>query len=313
MKELKKAKKILVFAREAGGASYISSLLKKFKVSKTKISCLAEGAARNVFEAQGFKVRNELDTRVDLILLGATPGKSLEKQLIEFGAENKIPVFSFVDHYWNMWQRFADPKTLKKWKFVPNRVYVIDSFAKKKIVIQGLKSSIVSVLPHPNFILKRKKGRVSSDNVKRTLGIPREKGVLLFVSENLFRQSKKWQWEQAFEKDYRVFARKLVRQVITLNLPYVVVIKSHPSEERNWSLILKGFRGSSYRIVKDFDRTSLINAATAVFGINSMMLLEAVAQKKKVYSWHAVKSNPLSRLSYLRPDITEIKDIKDVI
>ena len=67
-----------------------------------------------------------------------------------------ITVISFLDHYWNLWQRFSNEKTLQKWYYLPNYIFVQHKICKEKMISLGCNSKIIKLFKHPILTKKKK-------------------------------------------------------------------------------------------------------------------------------------------------------------
>lgn len=253
----------------------------------------------------------------EAVLIGASIGASLEKRLLTRARKNRIPVFCFVDHYWNLWQRFAHERTAARWHYLPDRIYVIDRKCRERIVSLGCPPHLVRVCAHPGLrAIRNEHAMMSPDMVRRRLKIPHRSGIALFVSEWQYRVSAKWKFEQPRRSDVVHLLTSLLRETERVRERHpdggpVVVIKLHPAESSPWDPYLSAFDPSLFRVVAGFDKTSLLDASSVVFGLNSMMLLEALARGRRVYSLHKVQENADTWLSTWNRRVRELKSAED--
>lgn len=307
---------VLVYVREAGGAAFIRDYLKSKKLGK--VVFIAEGGARKALKQMGVRTLSPKMTAEgyirkfspSLILLSATPGASLEKSFIRSAPQAGIPVFSFVDHYWNPWQRFASPGSAKKWSYVPDKIFAPSPGIKARLISARAPKSKIQVVP----VERKTAKRISPTSTGRKrflklLGLPSEAKTVLMISEVLFPASKKWNWDQPTEKDFTGMARRLADSVAKLSTPekpVYLLIKRHPAETRNWAKILGRQRLRSVRILDQVNKTELLSYSDLIFGLNSMLCIEAVDLGRQVFSYHTVKTNRSSWLSSFYPGVREL-------
>ncbi len=294
---------IVVCAKEAGQGSFLAALLRGRSL-RGRVYAYAHAApafenislpCTIVTAGNAPSAARILDEeRPKAVLLGASTGWSLEKDLIVEARARRIPTYSFVDHYWNLWQRFAHAKTRERWHYMPTRIYVIDKYAKARIVALGCPRTRVRVYPHPGLAATGKEApSIGKSAVFRRLRIPRGARTALFISETLFPVSRAWRWDQAKEADYvRLFTTMIKAASRVPNT--VVLLKRHPAECIEWKQHLKGIDPALYRVVDKFDLVSLLDAVDVVFGLNSILLLHALERGRAVYT---PRAGTLSRIN----------------
>jgi hypothetical protein len=318
--------RILVCAKEAGAGAYFGALLKKIKAKDLLV--LAYPKASQVFAESGIehKVINSETKRYgrsiiatfnpEVVCVSFSIGTTLEKILLQEAKKRHIPVFVFLDSYVNLWQRFTDKTGLKKWYYLPDKIFVINEFSKKRIIAQGAPAKAINVLEHPLLQASKKKNLeneplISRSGVCRKLKIPTNSKIILLVSENRFRDSKIWQWDQPAPKDLICILRVIVKVAKILGedcgVPCYVVIKRHPAERGELIKALTSKQRKFCRSVTLFDKLSLIDAADIVTGLSSILLSEAAKRNKIVFSYHEGISNEDVWFSAFDDKIIEIK------
>jgi hypothetical protein len=327
MKEFHRYRKIVVCAQQAGAAAVLAPILTarpggfSGKIyayppaapffEKAPIDCVIPdktdaGKAAAILKAEA----------PEAVLVGSSIGYSLEKTLIVESLRRGIPVFCFVDHYWNLWQRFAHHRTAARWHYLPSRIYVIDRQSRQRIVELGCPAGLVRVHPHPVLdAIRTQPAQLSPAKTRQELQVSSDAKLTLFISEWEYRNSGKWQYEQPKRADVLHLLLTILRIVEQLRRKggpkRVVLIKTHPAENVSWERHLRPFDAASYRIISQFDKASLFDACEAVFGLNSMMMLEALARGRKVYSLHKERTSPQHWLSTWNPRIHELRTAAD--
>lgn len=312
--------RVVVCAKEAGAGAFLAALLDD-RSRGFQPEVYAYPAAARFFESAGVPHQEVTDvgpaesilarSKPDAVFLGATVGFTMERAFLVAAQKLGIPVFSFVDHYWNVWQRFAHEDTAARWHYLPDKIYVMDENLRKHALALGAPANRVGVVAHP--VLMRLASATPTRNateVKRDLAIAASDAFVLIASEYVFENSPLWQWEQPTPGDLVHMVRSTLVACrdasASTGRRHVVVLKLHPSETTDWTAVLSEFDPSSYRVSRDPDKLSLLDAALAVVGLNSMLLLEALARKRPVFSIHE-RPRPLdSWLSSINSNVVEL-------
>ena len=326
-------RRLVLAAKEAGAGSLLAAMLDTLRPAGESVVVVSSAAAR-FFEGARAKLLNAeagwfpdqaaedllRQAAPQAILVGASAGPSVEKILIRAAVRNGIPAYSFVDHYWNLWQRFADERSAARWAYLPDRIFVPAEHCRNRIVAQGCDPQRVEVFEHPLLAAARARGEDAAAaelrrKARAELGIPAAATVLLFVSEYVFPRDPLWQWEQPEQADIDGLLQLLLRSAQQAGAgsgrDWVVLVKLHPAQESPPLGVLRSFPSALYRIAKDVDKGAIISAADAAFGLNSMLLLEAALGGLPAYSHHAVSAGSDAWLSRIRPEVVELSDPAD--
>lgn len=321
------SEKILIATKEAGAAAYFAALLRG---NKKKLPIIyAYPKAAKVFADQnishhliapGLKASTVLDKlNPSKVYVSLSLGDTFEKRLLVEARRRNIPVFVFLDSYLNLWQRFADTTGNKRWYFLPDKIFVINSLAKSRIISLGAPAEIVRILKHP-LLHSRGGGRRSlpkytEEQVIRKLKLPRNSRLILFVSEYRFKNSKKWQWDQPSPKDLPMLLRIAANAAHIASeqcgVPSYVIIKKHPAENSDRINSLPASLRPLCKSVGSFDKRSLINACKIVTGLTSVLLSEASEEGKLVFSYHHYPSDKSTWFSTINPKIKEMESPED--
>jgi hypothetical protein len=320
-----KGKKIAFAVKEAGVGALISSMLKDSDILNGSV-CFASEVSIGYFFNSDLKLYlckknvipnnialEEILKSVDIIVIGMSAGKSIEKQICTVGLELKIPVYAYVDHYWNLWQRFADENTAQRWTYIPDRIYVMDDFLKNRIIAQGAPREKIWTYCNPLLnSMSVGTSKLDREKSRKLLGIDKKSMVILFVSEYNFPVSNKWQWEQSTDFDIQNLLKILVSSVkkamLTLKQPIILIIKKHPSDTHDWERI---YKDPFCKVIDICDKDTLFDIVDMAFGLNSMMLLEAANKCVPAYSFHENECGREITLSSFSKEIIELQDEKD--
>jgi hypothetical protein len=169
-------------------------------------------------------------------------------------------------------------------------------------------SAFVHPLMHPCGL---RRDAVLRKVQRERLGIAADETVAVFVSEPLLPIDTNWDWDQAHEVDYRDLLALLLRISADggLNKPLVVLIRYHPAEpDDRWLPVCAPVPGGRWRNASGIDKDALFSIADIVLGLNSMLMLEAVAAGIPTFSRHTIKNRQNTWLSTIRPEIVELAD-----
>ena len=321
--------KIVYCAKEAGGGALLAGLINVGDNNLRNIFIGGESAL-SYFSGSNIKTYSDKNTDLELeaILLSERPDKiitvaatgfSIDKRIYLLARKHEIPIFSYVDHYWNIWQRFADPITAKKWVFTPDQIFLPDQKCINWAIKHGADSSKLSTYLHPLLTLTNFK--IDSQDYlvnrkKEKYNIPNSAITALFISETLFPQSTTWNWDQPSRDDLE----GLLRGLLTISAKHagnqkkiVILVRPHPSEYgETWNTLCETFPDATWMNVSDVPKEDLFKISSMAFGVNSMLLLEAATHGVPSYSHHIIKQNNQMWLSTLRSEILEIENFKKI-
>ena len=331
-----KNKKILFGVREAGAGSLLAELIKNIQPNKQSM-VLSSSIASIYFKESDIEVKiidkeisnKKIGDLIDLlspdyVLVGASAYKSIEKQLITESKVRNYEVVSFIDHYWNLWQRFADEKDAKPWSYKPDFIFVIDKICEIKLCELGWPKHKIGINP---YSLKNKNNFakiISREKINQKLNIDANSIKILFVSEYNFPQCEIWKWEQSSNEDIDLLLKTILDFIDSFNRfnnkKIQLIIKLHPSEDSRLYKIYKDYSENNYCVVKNqLDKSELFGISDLVVGLNSMLLLEASNFGLPVYSYsgtfqkNAIKLNEIDKkiksitnLSYLEKNLKNL-------
>ena len=318
-------KKILFGAKEAGAGSLLAELAAIWEPKFGSLALVTEISC-DYFKKKSIKTRiieetitieetiniiQEIDP--DIVVVGASVGASIEKKLILASLRINKPIASFVDHYWNLWQRFANEETAEKWFYNPDYIFVPTLNCYERIILQGAPSAKLFVFEHPlinKYIIDSP--QFDADVAREKLDLLQTDTIVLFISEYNFANSDKWEWEQSPDKDIKELLNALLfsaNQISDKNRNVIIIIKMHPTQTENFSDILYGYSENSYRIVYSFDKVSLFQVCDVAFGLNSMLLLEAVRFGIPSYSYYGHDTDNRIHLTTIHNKIKEISNL----
>ena len=305
-------KRILVAATDAGAGLFLSPVIKKLLLHN-KVHVLAgEHAAitfrhQNIlFERFEYNPTNEtnletiLQENFDHILLGTNLGVGMEKALTVLAREYGLKTTAVIDHYWHLWHRFADLKNHIINKFLPDDIWVFEHWQKNFLIEKMIPREIIHVAPHPYLSLIKEVELISNkEYFCNEMGIDKNKILLIYASEPPPTGKVNWKSEEPSISDIKSICQMIKEVIMKLNnnnKPIVhLIIKKHPTENRNFMENYWSSLGSNYSIIMDYSPTSLIQASDIVIGISSMFLLESITLGKTTATFN-IKNNEISRI-----------------
>ena len=313
-----KNKKILFGVKEAGAGSLLAELIKNIEPNKQSM-VLSSSIASIYFKEIDIEVKTvdkEISNKKignliellspDYVLVGASAYNSIEKQLITESKARNYKVISFIDHYWNLWQRYADIKNANPWTYEPDFIFVIDEICKIKLCELGWPEYKIGINPYALFNKINFDKEICRKKINQKLNIDSNSIKILFVSEYNFPQSEIWKWEQSSNEDIDFLLKSILDFIDLSNRKnqkkIQLIIKLHPSENNRLSATYNNYSKNNYCVLKNqLDKSELFNISDLVVGLNSMLLLEASNFGLPVYSYsgslqkNAVKLNEIDK------------------
>jgi hypothetical protein len=322
--------KIVYCAKEAGGGALLAGLINVGDNNLRNIFIGGESALP-YFSGSNIKTYSDKNTDLELeaILLSERPDKiitvaatgfSIDKRIYLLARKHEIPIFSYVDHYWNIWQRFADPVTIKKWAFMPDKIFLPDQKCIDRAIIHGAEKSRLFVYSNPllmNVALKKETQNELILSKRRKYNVPADAIVALYISETLFQYDKNWEWDQPTMQDLSSLLQILLKislKPINNNKRVIILVRAHPSEEKGvWDNVCKLYPDALWINASDIPKEDLLIISSMAFGLNSILLLEAAIGGIPSFSYHEIKTNSQMWLSTLRDEIIELNDQTQII
>lgn len=320
-------KRVLFFSCEAGGAEVLAPVVRLLTARPDFDAVVAcYGHAQDRFARRGINTiaiepveRNDhsLLTLVepDLLITSATslPSEDMsEKFLWRHARRRGVPSIAFLDQWQNYGARFSGPHEAEFLAFQPDYINCINLLGFEEMKAIGFASDRLLMLGHPYLDnLAADSATIDADAIRTRLGIGRTNKVALFISEPI--------------NEYCGLARGYDQYtVLTDFLAYydqqpmapAILLKLHPKDDssRYRELIERFRRVDIHLLDRAFTPLECILAADRVFGMSSIMLLEAFILDKPVVSLQPglCVDDPcvLSKYGYIRrPDNVSMVDI----
>ncbi len=313
-------RRLLIAAKEAGAGSVLAALAREWEPATGSVAIVSTVASQyfttlalpvtvhdavpSVEEATAW-IRAH---HPEIVVVGASAGLTLEKRLIVAATACGVPVVSVVDHFWNLWQRFAHDERATRWHYLPDEIHVPSESCKLRIVAQGAPPERVRVFRHPLMTRAAAPRHASTADaeLRVTLGIPRSATTVLFASEFNFAEDPLWHWEQSYEPDIALLITTLLDTARDAEQSIVVLVKLHPAQPDDWSTVLARYPQAIHRVIGAVDKGALFAASDAVFGLRSMLVVEGALAGVPAYAFQTVRPDDAARMSEIRDDITEL-------
>ena len=310
-------KKILLCARDPGGANTIIPLVEKLS-QKYEVLLYGKDTALEKYkqyQLEGMDIVKEVKDiekgeisrflqakKPDFIITGTSADDNTEKFLWNEGKKLGIPSFAILDQWVNYGIRFSKygvSEMEKYWKdktfpFLPTRIMVMDSYAKECMKQEGIPEEIITVSGQPYFDQFLKDMAQITDKTiercKEQWNTRKDDIVMVFASEPI---SKTYQvedgedgvWGYTEKTIFEVFHNTLEKVARQKKQHVRVIVRPHPKEDRDWWMDqLRDTECVSYGLDSAKDSKVTIQAAHVICGMSSMFLIESAMCQKPILS-----------------------------
>lgn len=293
-------KKVLIFARDPGGANTVIPLIKKMHfeynllvyakdyaipcMERENISCIdIMNSIKECTEDEIFFFVENL--HVDFVITGTSLNDYTERYIWKAAERLHIFAFAIIDQWINLGIRFSKydytGKELymnnPKHPYLPYKIFVMDQNAANMILADGLDKERICVTGQPHFdeiLQKYNQSTFSGKDVSLW--------NIVFVSEpisedyDIDSNNMYWGYNELtiFDNLYQV----LIKINKNINRKIQLIIRPHPRDNINkWKEIIKNLSDENINVIYDIkaDSYTLLRRADVVCGMSSMLLLEA--------------------------------------
>lgn len=294
-------KKVLIFARDPGGANavipLISIMLKRYEVVVyAKQFALKRMKAEQIkcFDIENeitvFNERNIVDflktISPDILITGTSLDDYTERFLWKAANILGISSFAIIDQWMNLGIRFSKYdytqidiyKITHEHSFMPDKIFVMDDLAKEIIAKEGIPESKILVSGQPHFdVIRRKYSKAEVDNKDA------DKINIVYVSEPIIQdydggdENKLYlgyNERTTFENLYIALSNVLNQSSKKARL----IVRPHPREcVKDWKNIIASKTNKKIILECDTQNDSfyIMKKADLVCGMSSMFLIEA--------------------------------------
>lgn len=317
-------KTVLVAGGDVGGVRALIPVLKFLETKDVSFIVLSHGFLSNSSPKHWVKVSiniNDLESRAKEIFLSENIGLYLFSTSVKDTAalclarvakSCHIPVICLLDGWMNYHRRL---KIDSKQTLLPDVYAVMDNFAKKEAIADGIPDRIIRIVGQPALeslaveVLKRKEKDILT--YKQQLGLNSSKKLVLFVSEPV-------EFDNGIDEKsptFRGYTEKSVLQRFCLELQQFhkeiyVILLPHPRENKEslfqiWDKFHGKLTGEMLCLKNGRDALLI---SDGVAGMASILLYEAWLIGKKIVSLQpGVRNQQLSFVGQKR-DVFFVKD-----
>ena len=296
-----KAKKILLFSSEPGGAEVLCPVIRLLQEHACEAVVLADGYGAIRFERQSIPYRQMRlssadvarltlrEIKPDYVITSATSFPWIdmsEKYLWEAAKICGIGSLAFIDQWQNYSVRFSGPGSQDSLRYLPDYINCINEIGRREMIEEGFPENRLVLFGHSYLSsISESYAAQSADAVISKCGITPPisclDAMLLFVSEPIlenFGSSRGY-------SQYDVLGYFL-HNVVRFRKKAQVVIKLHPKDDRGkYRSILGQFREVEIHIVQhELSSLECLTLSSRIFGMTSIMLIEAFLLGKTVVS-----------------------------
>jgi len=304
-------KKVLLFARDPGGANAVVPLAPQMKLRGHEPLLYGKDAALKQYLSYGLAGSDlaveapvmSVDSYTDFLrrqgpdfLITATGSDDFAEKLLWQAAERlRIPSFAILDHWFNYGIRFSPYKLVeqdlyeqdKRHPFLPSRILVMDEAVRAAMIDEGFAPERILVSGQPHFdTLREQANRFSAAEVERYkagLGMAEKDFLLVFISENITEPAKgddleKYYWGYTERSIFCEVMDALRVATQETGCRVQVVVKPHPNEMIDaYSDLIDRKAGGLVSAIVDsaVHPVKLCKAANLVCGMSSMVLVES--------------------------------------
>ena len=236
---------------------------------------------------------NIYDFKPDFVFTGTSYTSDIEIKYIKVAKENGIPVYSFVDHWTNIRNRFSlGLKTI-----FPDIIFVLDNRAKEIAIREGIQIEKINILPNPyHTLLKKWQPDHSKESFLFENKIPSANLLIVFAPDPLSNVG----GIEKFETDEKIISHEFSKVMVEIQSRKKITIIFKPHPNQNITYILPALSNVEYDVLclKDIDTRELLYYCDIVVGIFSSILIEGQILGKEVVRF-LEKSNfdPLEQLN----------------
>ncbi|MSQ13341.1 MAG: hypothetical protein EXR47_04260 [Dehalococcoidia bacterium] len=231
----------------------------------------------------------------DGLLLGTSWGPSIEKALTRWGFSQGVPAVAVLDAWANYAERFRGPGPEQRMEFLPDRIAIMDDWARREMLALGFPKERLVVTGQPALDLLA--GSAGSDEetrrraeARRQLGVAAGAKVVAFFSQPISALYGSDPSSPAYlGYDEQTVLRDLAQVIGALpqehSAPFVLLVKPHPKEAAGeMQRYLASTKGASITDPQTSPQ-ALLHAADVVVGMSSILLVESYLMGKPTISY----------------------------
>lgn len=297
--------------QQAGGANALYPLIQHLAVQDHKTLIFGRAPACRALQAHGVACNsyddlngpeenrlNELKTAftdaapdtliTDTIDLKRTDDGIICRHFWQWAKQLNIPSIAYMDCWWGFKRRFILPGEAAP-PVLPDKIAVVDGYAKKMIIESGFPPETIAVTGSPRLerlgALGMDTGKEQIAAQKRQWGLPEDHFILTFASQPI---------EKTFRNSPCGFTEKTTIKAIIKALNSLsknkqkklsLLILLHPEEiPQEIKTLINNQNHDFDIIIKNKFSPEILLASDLVTGMSSILLLEALVMKRPVLS-----------------------------
>lgn len=293
-----KKHRILFFSCEPGGAEVLIPVIRLLQSqSDCEVVVASYGYGLDRFREKGVGCRTiaklepgehrlleEIDPHLLITSATSLPEQDMTDRHLWFGARTLcIPSIAFLDQWQNYARRFSGCGKDEYLACLPDYINCINEFAEQEMLQEGFEAGRLKKFGHPYLSsLSDAYDRTEhKEEIAKRLNLPLNKPVALFVSEAIREHF-------GLSRGYDQFgALNLFFQLLKTALPeHIPVIKLHPKDKvEEYQQYFKSLSDKAPCVItNELNSLECIRLANHVFGMTSIMLIEAHILGKPVVS-----------------------------
>ncbi len=309
MSEIDK-KKILATSWHPGGVNAISPVIKALiKEGKTEVVVIGHQFSEKIFQNNGIDYRtvgfygledvssDSMEKLLavespDFVLTGTAAqdenNRDVIEQTITLAAKRKnIKSLAVLDFWGNYSLRFSDIYTGKEFKFLPDKIAIMDSYAEKAMLEEGFQRDRLVITGSPDFdeLENMAKSFTESEERKIRIKISLNIDILVFYVANVWKKDDYGFWD--------LDNLKLISEVLSELPPGFknkvgIVTKLHPrtpeEDSKEINQYINQVPGRKIKLVIDINPEKLILCSDLVLTAYSTLGIKAVYMRKPCIS-----------------------------
>lgn len=308
-------KKVLLFSRDPGGANTITPLVRPLKEKGYEIRLFGKDIANEKYSNAGLSSLNIgdfvktidsksieeflINEKPDFIITGTSSDDFTEKYIWKAAEKLNIASFAILDQWINYGIRFSKYKISehkeysidKNHLFLPTKILVMDDFAKKEAIKNGLEPSRILVTGQPYFeTISKRRRKISQETIEKTrekFNVNKSDFIITFASEPISKDYAQNYWGYNEQTIFEALLESLKIISSEYKKTFSIIIRLHPRENINsYKDIINSFKEEKMTIIldKNFDSLDSIITSDLICGMSSMFLIESVVLGKPTIS-----------------------------
>ncbi|MBU2699179.1 hypothetical protein Ga0466249_000258 [Sporomusaceae bacterium BoRhaA] len=290
------AKKVLFFSCEPGGAEVlipVIQLLQNHDDYEAIVCGYGYGSQR--FQREGIVHRTICsvkcgdfslldEVRPDCIITSACslPERDMSEKFLWYNARMRhIPTLAFLDSWQNYSKRFSGVGLAERLAYLPDYINCINDIGQREMLAEGFSAMHLLTFGQPYLSRVAETIFLNVSNIRRTYHLPEDRPIYLFVSEAIA----EYYGNSRGYTQYSVL-KEFLKNIYSYSSEACILVKLHPKDNIElFGDIQKEFCKQDVRfLAEDIQSQECIAVSKMVFGMTSIMLLEAYIMGKTVVS-----------------------------